>query len=100
MVWGRFSSGKIYGLGPTDGFGRTDGRAGSPGGRAVIWGFGTADGRIWAGRTEDLGRTDRRIWGGRTNERAAWFSPGGRAVIREGPAGRLTSERRTADRRT
>jgi hypothetical protein len=60
MVWGRFSSGKIYGLGPTDGFG------------------------------ED----------GRTDERAAWFSPGGRAVIREGPAGRLTSERRTADRRT
>jgi hypothetical protein len=46
---------------------------------------------IWGGRA-DLERTDGRIWGGWTDERAAWFSPGRRAVIREGPAGRLAGQ--------
>jgi len=56
------ADGLIWG-GRTD-LGRTDGRA-------VIWGFGTADGRIWAWRTDgfgpagrtDLGRTDGRTRG-------------------------------------
>jgi hypothetical protein len=78
MGWGR----------RTD-LGRTDGRAGSPGGRAVIWGFGTTDGRIWAGRTEDLGRTDGRA--------SSVVQSSGRAVIREG---RRTTDGRPADRRT
>jgi hypothetical protein len=51
MVWGRFSPGKIYGLGPTDGFGE-DGRTSGQSRRTC------SDLGIWDDRRTDLGRTD------------------------------------------